>query len=881
MPSDVRSGKAGEGGKEGEGGGGKEDEKKGKDESKKKKCCKKFGDAMKKPEAGMTKMFYKIGRCISHSPGVIVFYFVTATCLITITAFVLRGIELEELDELFRTKEARRRNNLLKEIFDNWRKYGKNGRAKETTPLMVAMYQIMTNFTGQLFEAVATILDMDEVCTYVEFVPTFSSNIFFRELKGFDSDKTICGRNEFRKLAGWLRDMSNYDMKDMKKYNNATARNQTIDAIKKGAPSLLGPLGAIIFGTAAAGLGGGPVDPYLDNQLKMLGKAGSAFEEVEKILQQTKGRAVVEFAAAASRRLTSTWMLQKSYDTLNMANRGDVKMFRVTVFSEALYDKEKWAAIVVQLKLLAVCAFFIVFIAILISLNLHNWPLSRGIMAFLGTIMALLAIMLGFSIGLLCGLKLTILALFIPFLVIAVGIDSSFVVVNSWLHVIEDEGREIYDVPTLMGKTLEGCFLSVSLSDFTSIVSFIVGVFSPFAAVNLCSAFLALNFLALWICELFFFCPCLAVKSKLLLERIAEAHPNSAHFGWCRRRNLGRKKEADKAADLFDLDNESEVYVFNYYEQKIGSFFALLTKNKCVRFMWVLVFLILIAIGIYGISTMRVYESVRDYLDEKSVIHEFYQVALENPILQFSPTSVVVSCPDNFLFDQNFIGRIYALQQRILGDREFFRMNRSKSFDCFLNYANTATSKSVRGLATVCNATDESEVIMDAHPNDKPEHLVFSCERKTAPEGDVPKEIIVVNGLEKVESEFSDIDMFFYDEPFGLMMTRLLLVPTLWMSVALSLVCSLVMLVIFVPEPLTIVMTLIATFITFIITMGLMSLAGLTYNSLTFMLALIAMGVSIDYMAHSGRAYFSLSAEYSDPEKARAETMTEVRKPTL
>ena len=33
-------------------------------------------------------------------------------------------------------------------------------------------------------EAVATILDMDEVCTYVEFVPTFSSNIFFRELKG-------------------------------------------------------------------------------------------------------------------------------------------------------------------------------------------------------------------------------------------------------------------------------------------------------------------------------------------------------------------------------------------------------------------------------------------------------------------------------------------------------------------------------------------------------------------------------------------------------------------------------------------------------------------------------------------------------------------------
>ena len=34
------------------------------------------------------------------------------------------------------------------------------------------------------------------------------------------------------------------------------------------------------------------------------------------------------------------------------------------------------------------------------------------------------------------------------------------------------------------------CFLSVSLSDFTSIASFVVGIFSPFMAVNLCSAFL-------------------------------------------------------------------------------------------------------------------------------------------------------------------------------------------------------------------------------------------------------------------------------------------------------------------------------------------------------------------------------------------------------
>ena len=58
MPSDVVSGKAGEGSKEGEGGGGKEDEKKGKEESKKKKCCKKFGDALKKPGWCLKKNAY-------------------------------------------------------------------------------------------------------------------------------------------------------------------------------------------------------------------------------------------------------------------------------------------------------------------------------------------------------------------------------------------------------------------------------------------------------------------------------------------------------------------------------------------------------------------------------------------------------------------------------------------------------------------------------------------------------------------------------------------------------------------------------------------------------------------------------------------------------
>ena len=47
--------------------------------------------------------------------------------------------------------------------------------------------------------------------------------------------------------------------------------------------------------------------------------------------------------------------------------------------------------------------------------------------------------------------------------------------------------------------------------------------------------------------------------------------------------------------------------------------------------------------------------------------------------------------------------------------------------------------------------------------------------------------------------------------------------------------------------------------------------------SLTFMLTLIAMGVSIDYMAHSGRAYHHFSVLYSDPDKARTETTLEVR----
>ena len=36
------------------------------------------------------------------------------------------------------------------------------------------------------------------------------------------------------------------------------------------------------------------------------------------------------------------------------------------------------------------------------------------------------------------------------------GIDSSFVVVNAWLHVIEDEGPKIRDEAELMGQTMEG-----------------------------------------------------------------------------------------------------------------------------------------------------------------------------------------------------------------------------------------------------------------------------------------------------------------------------------------------------------------------------------------------------------------------------------------
>ena len=65
------------------------------------------------------------------------------------------------------------------------------------------------------------------------------------------------------------------------------------------------------------------------------------------------------------------------------------------------------------------------------------------------------------------------------------------------------------------------------------------------------TSFSALNFFALWLCELFFFCPLLAVRSKLLLAKIKEAHPNRVHFGHCRKPNLGQKKKKDTPAGTF------------------------------------------------------------------------------------------------------------------------------------------------------------------------------------------------------------------------------------------------------------------------------------------------------------------------------------------
>ncbi|XP_063234405.1 patched domain-containing protein 3-like isoform X2 [Bacillus rossius redtenbacheri] len=105
----------------------------------------------------------------------------------------------------------------------------------------------------------------------------------------------------------------------------------------------------------------------------------------------------------------------------------------------------------------------------------------------------------------------------LPFLLLGVGIDNTFVMVQCLDSV--DKEQHVNDVPERIGRTLQKCGVSITVTSLTDILAFSVGMTSGMPFLRSFCLFAATGVLFLYVFGLLFFLSCLTLDEYRIQER--------------------------------------------------------------------------------------------------------------------------------------------------------------------------------------------------------------------------------------------------------------------------------------------------------------------------------------------------------------------------
>jgi len=124
--------------------------------------------------------------------------------------------------------------------------------------------------------------------------------------------------------------------------------------------------------------------------------------------------------------------------------------------------------------------FLIMIIFSVVTCMMSDWVRSKPYLGLLGNISAIMATAAAFGLAIYCGFEFIGINLAAPFLMVGIGIDDTFVMLAAWRRT-----PTTLSVPERMARTLSDAAVSITITSVTDVVSFLIGIISPFQSVRI------------------------------------------------------------------------------------------------------------------------------------------------------------------------------------------------------------------------------------------------------------------------------------------------------------------------------------------------------------------------------------------------------------
>ncbi|XP_076180342.1 patched domain-containing protein isoform X1 [Ptiloglossa arizonensis] len=142
-----------------------------------------------------------------------------------------------------------------------------------------------------------------------------------------------------------------------------------------------------------------------------------------------------------------------------------------------------------------------------VTCMMTDWVRSKPWLGLFGNVSAAMATVAAFGLCIYLGVDFIGLNLAAPFLMIGIGIDDTFVMLAAWRRTSITK-----PVPERMAMTLSEAAVSITITSLTDMISFFIGILSPFPSVQIFCIYSGFAVVFTFVFHLTFFTGCLAIS---------------------------------------------------------------------------------------------------------------------------------------------------------------------------------------------------------------------------------------------------------------------------------------------------------------------------------------------------------------------------------
>lgn len=483
--------------------------------------------------------------------------------------------------------------------------------------------------------------------------------------------------------------------------------------------------------------------------------------------------------------------------------------------------------------------FAIMFVYVLIMLGKFNCVEHRVWLSLAG----LTGIILGsvFCMGLCSafGLMFTQLHNVLPFLMLGIGIDDMFVLVQCYENLSDEEKKE--DISKRFGKTLSYAGMAISVTSVTNIVAFALGATTVIPALRSFCLFCSVGILAIFIYTLTFFTACMVLDQKRIDER-----RDGCFCCW-------------RHGDTWTPNKWTKKNFLDIFLKKLAKF----STHRAIKVTISIITLGLFGLACYGISKLEQRFEERWLIPDDSYLakwfddrEEFFNDKGERGTIYFA----------EFEINSEQLDKVQSLVRKLVNQTSIITEvdTWALGFSEFYNETMNSTAMKIE-LGKYLHSKDglqfhdRFEFENGARPKcdeEAPEvvmfkiqyqHPLFSGPLEHVPAMNRVKELIKEANIDgRVFAKSTKYEFWEVDEILSAELIR---------SVALALICVFLIVIFMLANLTGAILVLLCVMFTLVDVMGFMYFWGLTIDTTSCMLLIVCIGLSVDYAAHIAHGF--------------------------